>query len=172
MTGLSGDREHHLAHGDVGLQAGVADCHVGQWKHPVDHRLQPTRFEQRQRPRGERAHYHLEKRYIGREGNVIWTRLSVSLVRSEQGDPLHFVSQIQDVTAQHASEQRLLQAEQRSRITLDAVTDLVLSVDLDGRIEHFNATADVGRLLADSPLAIWINEETGRDGQQGTTAAD
>jgi len=43
---------------------------------------------------------------------------------------------------------------------------------LDGRIEHFNATADVGRLLADSPLAIWINEETGRDGQQGTTAAD
>jgi diguanylate cyclase (GGDEF)-like protein/PAS domain S-box-containing protein len=91
--------------------------------------------------RGERAHYHLEKRYIGREGNVIWTRLSVSLVRSEQGDPLHFVSQIQDVTAQHASEQRLLQAEQRSRITLDAVTDLVLSVDLDGRIEHANAAA-------------------------------
>ena len=43
---------------------------------------------------------------------------------------------------------------------------------LDGRIEHFNATADVGRLLAGSPLAIWINEETGRDGQQGTTAAD
>lgn len=91
--------------------------------------------------RGERAHYHLEKRYIGREGNVIRTRLSVSLVRSERGDPLHFVSQIQDVTAQHASEQRLLQAEQRSRITLDAVTDLVLSVDLDGRIEHANAAA-------------------------------
>lgn len=43
---------------------------------------------------------------------------------------------------------------------------------LDGRIEHFNETADAARLLAGSPLAVWINEETGRDGQQGTTAAD
>jgi (1->4)-alpha-D-glucan 1-alpha-D-glucosylmutase len=43
---------------------------------------------------------------------------------------------------------------------------------LDGRIEHFNETADAARLLAGIPLAVWINEETGRDGQQGTTAAD
>ena len=98
---------------------------------------------------GNRVHYHLEKRYIGREGNVIRTRLSVSLVRSEQGDPLHFVSQIQDITAQHASEQRMRQAEQRSRITLDAVTDLVLSVDLQGRVEHANAAAARALALPD-----------------------
>ncbi|HGM7314589.1 TPA: malto-oligosyltrehalose synthase [Stenotrophomonas maltophilia] len=43
---------------------------------------------------------------------------------------------------------------------------------LDGRIEHFKATGDAARLLAGSPLAVWINEETDRNGQQGTTAAD
>ncbi|MDV3514055.1 malto-oligosyltrehalose synthase [Stenotrophomonas sp. C1657] len=43
---------------------------------------------------------------------------------------------------------------------------------LDGRIEHFNGTADAALLLAGAPLAVWINEETERDGQQGTTAAD
>lgn len=91
--------------------------------------------------RGERAHYHLDKRYIARDGVIIWARLSVSLVRDERGDPLHFVSQIQDVSAQRASEQRLLEAEHRSRITLDAVTDLVLSVDMQGHIEHANAAA-------------------------------
>lgn len=90
---------------------------------------------------GERAHFHLEKRYVGRDGNLVWARLSVSLVRDERGDPLHFVSQIQDVSAQRASEQRLVDTEQRSRITLDAVTDLVLSVDMQGRIEHVNAAA-------------------------------
>ena len=90
---------------------------------------------------GRRAHYHLEKRYLGRDGGVILARLSVSLVRDEQGQPLHFVSQIQDITAQRASEQRLHETEQRSRITLDAVTDLVLSVNLDGRIEYANAAA-------------------------------
>lgn len=90
---------------------------------------------------GTRTHYHLEKRYIARDGDVIWGRLSVSLVRDEGGAPLHFVSQIQDITAQRSSELRLLESEQRSRITLDAVTDLVLSVGLDGVIEHANSAA-------------------------------
>jgi len=90
---------------------------------------------------GTRSHYHLEKRYIGCHGNIIWARLSVSLVRSEAGAPLHFVSQIQDITAQRSSEQRLLESEQRSRVTLDAVADLVLSVSLDGVIEHANRAA-------------------------------
>lgn len=102
---------------------------------------------------GRRSHYHLEKRYIGRDGNVIWARLSVSLVRNECGEPLHFVSQIQDVSAQRSSEQRLYESEQRSRITLDAVTDLVLSVALDGRIEYANAAA-VRLLAGDGALSL------------------
>ncbi|QKW56465.1 PAS domain S-box protein [Stenotrophomonas sp. NA06056] len=102
---------------------------------------------------GRRTHYHLEKRYVGRDGNTIWARLSVSLVRNERGEPLHFVSQIQDVSAQRSSEQRLFESEQRSRITLDAVADLVLSVALDGRIEYANAAA-VRLLAGDGALSL------------------
>ncbi|WP_445515005.1 PAS domain S-box protein [Stenotrophomonas sp. 3(2025)] len=102
---------------------------------------------------GRRTHYHLEKRYVGREGNTIWARLSVSLVRNERGQPLHFVSQIQDVSAQRSSEQRLFESEQRSRITLDAVADLVLSVALDGHIEYANAAA-VRMLAGDGALSL------------------
>ena len=102
---------------------------------------------------GRRNYYHLEKRYLNRDGNTIWARLSVSLVRNERGEPLHFVSQIQDVTAQRSSEQRLYETEQRSRITLDAVTDLVLSVTLEGRIEYANAAA-VRILAGDNALAL------------------
>ncbi|WP_164280725.1 PAS domain S-box protein [Stenotrophomonas indicatrix] len=102
---------------------------------------------------GRRTYYHLEKRYLGREGNTIWARLSVSLVRNERGEPLHFVSQIQDVSAQRSSEQRLFESEQRSRITLDAVADLVLSVALDGHIEYANAAA-VRMLAGDGALSL------------------
>lgn len=90
---------------------------------------------------GQHAHFHLEKRYLRRDGSTLWARLSVSLVRDERSEPLYFVAQIQDLTAERTSEQRVLDAEQRSRITLDAVADLVLSVDLQGRIEHANAAA-------------------------------
>ena len=102
---------------------------------------------------GRRSHYHLEKRYLDRDGRIIWARLSVSLVRNEHGEPLHFVSQIQDITAQRSSEQRLFESEQRSRITLDAVADLVLSVSLDGRIDYANAAA-VRILAGDGALSL------------------
>ncbi len=93
------------------------------------------------------------KSYLDRDGKVIWARLSVSLVRNEHGEPLHFVSQIQDITAQRSSEQRLFESEQRSRITLDAVADLVLSVSLDGRIDYANAAA-VRMLAGDGALSL------------------
>ncbi len=77
----------------------------------------------------------------------------MSLVRNEHGEPLHFVSQIQDITAQRSSEQRLFESEQRSRITLDAVADLVISVSLDGRIDYANAAA-VRTLAGDGALSL------------------
>ncbi len=90
---------------------------------------------------GRRDHYHMDKRYLGRAGNVVWGRLSVSLVRSEHGEPLHFVSQIQDVTAQRQSSLQLRDSEQRTRVTLDAVADMVLTLDLHGQIQYANAAA-------------------------------
>jgi diguanylate cyclase (GGDEF)-like protein/PAS domain S-box-containing protein len=90
---------------------------------------------------GRRDHYHMDKRYIGKRGNIVWGRLSVSLVRSEHGEPLHFVSQIQDVTAQRQSSLQLRESEQRTRVTLDAVADMVLTLDLHGLIQYANAAA-------------------------------
>lgn len=90
---------------------------------------------------GRRDHYHMDKRYLGKGGNVVWGRLSVSLVRAPHGEPLHFVSQIQDVTAQRLSGQQLRESEQRTRVTLDAVADMVLTLDLQGLIQYANAAA-------------------------------
>lgn len=95
---------------------------------------------------GRRDHYHMDKRYLGKAGNLVWGRLSVSLVRSERGEPLHFVSQIQDVTAQRLNGQQLRESEQRTRVTLDAVADMVLTLDLQGVIQYANAGAT--RVLA------------------------
>ncbi|RYZ99816.1 MAG: PAS domain S-box protein, partial [Sphingobacteriaceae bacterium] len=47
---------------------------------------------------GEIQNYQMEKRYFHKNGSVIWTLLSVSLVRDDEGKPLHFVSHVQDIT--------------------------------------------------------------------------
>jgi PAS domain S-box-containing protein len=56
---------------------------------------------------GEIASYQLEKRYFHADGEIVWVMLSVSLVRAADGTPLHFVSQIEDVTQRkHAEAER------------------------------------------------------------------
>ncbi|MGC4093622.1 MAG: PAS domain S-box protein [Polyangiaceae bacterium] len=50
--------------------------------------------------------YQLEKRYLHRDGHVIWVQLNVSLVFDEGGQPRHFISQIQDITERKRGEAR------------------------------------------------------------------
>ena len=48
---------------------------------------------------GEQDSFHCEKRYVHTDGHTIWASLSARLVREPDGRPLHFIAQIQDVTA-------------------------------------------------------------------------
>jgi two-component system, cell cycle sensor histidine kinase and response regulator CckA len=54
---------------------------------------------------GEIDTYQMEKRYFHKRGDVVWVLLSVSLVRTRDGAPLYFISQIQDITARKQAQQ-------------------------------------------------------------------
>ncbi len=56
---------------------------------------------------GEEPHYQMLKRYIHKEGRQVHVLLAVSLVRDNQGEPLYFIAQIQDVTARMEARERL-----------------------------------------------------------------
>ncbi|MDO8838214.1 MAG: ATP-binding protein [Parvibaculum sp.] len=49
---------------------------------------------------GKRNTYQMEKRYFRSDGEIIWVHLAVAILRTDAGEPLYFVSQIQDITAQ------------------------------------------------------------------------
>ena len=59
---------------------------------------------------GEIDTYQMEKRYFHRSGSIVWVLLSVSLVRTKSGEPLFFISQIQDITRQKTGEEELAKA--------------------------------------------------------------
>ncbi len=53
------------------------------------------------------AYYHIEKRYIHRDGHIVWGKLSVSLVRDAFDRPLYLICQVQDITEHKLLEQKL-----------------------------------------------------------------
>ncbi len=96
---------------------------------------------------GEIFYYHLEKRYIHKNGQIIWVLLSVSLVRDSQQQPLYFIAQIQDISdavTAATQRQKAEEALQRSNILLrsilDSTPDVVLVKDLEGRYILVNPT--------------------------------
>lgn len=60
---------------------------------------------------GKRSSYQMEKRYIHKNGNIIWGILSVSLIRHQNGTPRFFISQIQDITKLKEAQNKLHENE-------------------------------------------------------------
>ncbi len=72
---------------------------------------------------GEITSYTMEKRYIRKDGAVVWIQLTGSLVRDAAGRPLYFIGQVQNIqerrraeAALHESEARLRQAEKMAAL--------------------------------------------------------
>lgn len=82
---------------------------------------------------GDMKSYVMEKRYIHRTGKPIWGLLHVSIVEDDQGTPLYFFSQIQDIT-----DQKLVKCRLESFFKNNA--DAILMSDLDGNIVEVNST--------------------------------
>jgi PAS domain S-box-containing protein len=75
--------------------------------------------------KGELESYNLEKRYIHKNGDVVWIEISKSLVRNESGMPLYFISQMQDITRRKLAEMEI----KRMNKILEAHTE---------KLEHAN----------------------------------
>jgi diguanylate cyclase (GGDEF)-like protein/PAS domain S-box-containing protein len=75
--------------------------------------------------------YQIEKRYLTRTGSHIWALLSVSLVRDAEGQPRHFISQIEDISQRKRADERLRDAEAEARLQRDHAT-AIISAMYDG----------------------------------------
>jgi len=70
---------------------------------------------------GEISSYHRIKRYIRKDGRLIWVSLAVAAVHDSGGEPIYFVGQVQDITLQRRLEDDRANAQRRAGITEAAI---------------------------------------------------
>ncbi len=79
--------------------------------------------------------YRLEKRYIRKGGGETWVNVNRTVQRNEHGDPLYFISVIEDVSARKTAEQNM----QRAAELNVAINEVDMAV---------NSTLDIGDTLS------------------------
>ena len=92
----------------------------------------------RQLLEGEISTYQMKKRYLHKQGHIVWIVLSVSLVRHPNGEPQHLISQMQDITDRKQAEEALALSERRLRTVLDTLPVGVWFTDSAGRVQFGN----------------------------------
>lgn len=86
--------------------------------------------------------YDIEKRYLHKNDSIIWVLLTRSLVRDYRGQPLYFISQVQDITERKRSEQALRLSEARFSGIIKSATDAIITLNPQQRIVLFNRAAE------------------------------
>ncbi|MBD2060468.1 PAS domain S-box protein [Oculatella sp. FACHB-28] len=80
---------------------------------------------------GQRESYQMEKRYIHREGHLVWVRLSVAAVRDENGNVLLIVTTTEDINERKRVEEALRESEERFRQLAENVTSVFWITDVE-----------------------------------------
>jgi len=81
--------------------------------HPDD--VAPDELHVRRALEGQCQRYTLEKRYIHKDGHIVWAQLTVALLRREANAPDFFIAVAQDISRLKASEEALRTSERLMR---------------------------------------------------------
>ncbi|MGC8658740.1 MAG: PAS domain-containing sensor histidine kinase [Desulfomonilaceae bacterium] len=105
---------------------------------------------------GERSSYRFEKRYLKKDGSVLWVDLSTTCIKSEDDKPAKVVGVIVDISKRKKAEEELRHyserleemveqrtaelsaSENRFRDLVESMSDLVWELDQNGIFKYFS----------------------------------
>ncbi|MDH7499401.1 MAG: PAS domain S-box protein [candidate division NC10 bacterium] len=139
------------------LAANEADCrilgyspeemvgmHFSEFTHPEDLERDQALFQSLLR--GERESYLIDKRCVRKHGEVVWGRLSVSLIRDQDGQPQYTVVVCEDITDRRRADEEIRESETRYRAIMEQSPDGIYLIDVETR-EIMEANSAFQRML-------------------------
>jgi PAS domain S-box-containing protein len=105
--------------------------------HPEDLDLDVT--EAKRLLSGEINTYSMEKRYIRKNGTIVWINLTGSLVKTYAGRPDYFIAVVEDISERKRAEESLRESEERSSKSFHSNPAPMAITDIEtGRVIDIN----------------------------------
>jgi PAS domain S-box-containing protein len=109
-----------------------------QLSHPEDLERESPLFQELQN--GRRSSYQIEKRFFHKNGAEVWGHVSVSLLKTKDGESSFVIGMLKDITARKSAERELRASEARLNSTLNVLAAEIAILDRDGVIIATNAS--------------------------------
>jgi PAS domain S-box-containing protein len=106
---------------------------------------------------GKLATYSMEKRYIRKDGRVIWINLTVSGVRDSSGKLKHFIAVVEDINERKHAEQALSESKKQLVLALKSSKSAMFDWDVVGRCGKWNS--EMRALYGFEPKGEYITAE-------------
>ncbi len=91
---------------------------------------------------GKRKTYQMEKRYFHKNGEIVCVLLNVSMVSDVNNQPLHFISQIKNITERKKSEKDFIKLFEEKNTILESITDGFFTTDANWIVKNWNPMAE------------------------------
>ncbi len=83
---------------------------------------------------GEIPYYQMEKRYIRKDGPLVWGHLAVSLFYNDHGEPSYFLAKIENITKRKQAEEQI----RKLSVAIEQSPNIVIITDTWGNVEYAN----------------------------------
>ncbi|MBV8820345.1 MAG: PAS domain S-box protein, partial [Acidobacteriaceae bacterium] len=137
--------------------------------HPEDQANNMTAIRSLQS--GKRNSVNFHKRYLRKDGGVVWTQISISRVRGPDDEPGTLMATVEDITEQKRAQDALLESEQHLRLILESAKDYaIFTTDPAGMVMSWNAGAErtfgyaASQIVGRDAAVLWTPEDQARGG--------
>lgn len=95
---------------------------------------------------GKRNMFSMEKRYVRGEDDIVWTNLTIVVLRDETGRVTHHFGMLQDISERKKAINTLTNREERWRTYLNTASEILQTITPEGRIKWVSSaiTAKLG----------------------------